>query len=147
MAMSDPKNAAKLRQAYEQWHKTKGQSVDTWMDLFADNVRLRSLAGGRPGADFTREVRSKMEMGKYFSGLLGDWDMIHYTADEFIVDGDRIAMRGSTAWRHRKTGRQVETRKADFVTFKDGKIVEFEEFYDTAGLLAAVQPLDDARKT
>ena len=111
-----------------------------WMDLFAENVRLRSLAGGRTGAAFTQEVRSKAQMGQYFSGLLNDWQMIHYTTDDFIVDGDRIAMRGSTAWSNRKTGRVVETRKADFVTFKDGKIVEFEEFYDTAGLLAALEP-------
>jgi ketosteroid isomerase-like protein len=142
MATSDPKNEAKLRDAYDQWNKTKGQSTATWMSLFADNVRLRSLAGGRPGVAFTNEVRSKGDMVKYFAGLLGDWEMIHYTTDEFIVDGDRIAMRGSTAWRHRKTGRELETRKADFVTFKGGKIVEFEEFYDTAGLLAALEPRD-----
>jgi len=140
METADPKNLAKLKDTYRAWHTTKGKSVDVWMDLFAENVRLRSLAGGRPGAAFTEEVRSKAQMGQYFSGLLNDWQMIHYTTDEFIVDGNRIAMRGSTAWSNRKTGRVVETRKADFVTFKDGKIVEFEEFYDTAGLLAALEP-------
>ncbi len=137
MATSDPKNLAKLRDAYRAWHETKGKSVDSWMELFADNVRLRSLAEGRAGALFTQEVRSKAEVERYFKGLLGDWQMIHYTTDDFIVDGDRIAMRGSTAWTNRKTGRTIETRKADFVTFRDGKIVEFEEFYDTAGLMAA----------
>jgi len=140
MATADPKNLAKLKDTYRAWHDTKGKSVDMWMDLFAENVRLRSLAGGRTGAAFTQEVRSKAQMGQYFGGLLNDWQMIHYTTDDFIVDGDRIAMRGSTAWSNRKTGRVVETRKADFVTFKDGKIVEFEEFYDTAGLLAALEP-------
>jgi len=140
MATADAKNLAKLKDTYRAWHNTKGKSVDMWMDLFAENVRLRSLAGGRPGAAFTEEVRSKAQMGQYFSGLLNDWQMIHYTTDDYIVDGDRIAMRGSTAWSNRKTGRVVETRKADFVTFKDGKIVEFEEFYDTAGLLAALEP-------
>lgn len=125
---------------------SKGKSVQTWVDLFADNVRLRSLADGRPGADFTREVRSKNEVMQYFTGLLNDWEMIHYTTDDFIVDGERVAMRGSTAWRNLKTGRTVETRKADFVTFRDGKIVEFDEFYDTAGLLAALQPETSSQK-
>lgn len=140
MATGDPKNLAKLKDAYREWHDTKGKSVDSWMDLFAENVRLRSLAEGRAGAAFTQHVRSKAEVTRYFKGLLNDWQMIHYTTDDFIVDGDRIAMRGSTSWSNRKTGRVVETRKADFVTFKDGKIVEFEEFYDTAGLLAALEP-------
>jgi uncharacterized protein len=66
--------------------------------------------------------------------------MIHYTTDEFIAEGDRVAMRGSTAWRSRKTGRVIDTPKADFVTFRDGKIVEFQEFYDTAVLMAAARP-------
>jgi ketosteroid isomerase-like protein len=133
-------NVAKLQDAYRQWHESKGKSVQAWVDLVADNVRLRSLADGRPGVDFTREVRSKDEFMRYFTGLLGDWEMIHYTTDVFLVDGDRVVMRGSTAWKNRKTGRVVETRKADFVTFHEGKIVEFDEFYDTAAMMAALQP-------
>jgi ketosteroid isomerase-like protein len=133
-------NVAKLKDAYRQWHDSKGKSVQAWLDLVADNVRVRSLADGRPGVDFTREVRSKDEFRRYFTGLLGDWEMIHYTPDDFLVDGDRVVMRGSTAWKHRKTGRVVETRKADFVTFRDGKLVEFDEFYDTAAMMEALQP-------
>lgn len=133
-------NAAKLKDAYRQWHDSKGKSVHAWLDLVADNARLRSLADGKPGVDFTREVRSKDEFMRYFAGLLENWEMIHYTTDDFVVDGDRVVMRGSTAWKNRKTGRVVETRKVDFVTFRDGKMVEFDEFYDTAAMMAAVQP-------
>jgi ketosteroid isomerase-like protein len=132
-------NLANLKDAYRQWHESKGGSVNAWLDLVADDVRIRSLAGGAPGAEFTREVRSREEFKRYFTGLLADWEMIHYTTDEFIAEGNRVAMRGSTAWRNRKTGRVVDTAKADFVTFRDGKIVEFQEFYDTAALMAALQ--------
>jgi ketosteroid isomerase-like protein len=139
MATQSP-NATSLREAYRQRHESKGKSVQTWLDLMADDVRLRSLADGRPGVDFTSEVRSREGVARYFTGLLGDWEMIHYTTDDFVVDGDRVVMRGSTAWRHRKTGRAVDTRKVDFVTFRGGKIVEFDEFYDTAAMVAALQP-------
>jgi uncharacterized protein len=84
-------------------------------------------------------VRSREEFGRYFEGLRTDWEMIHYTTDQFVAEGAVVVMRGSTAWRHRKTGREVDTPKADFVTFRDGKIVEFYEFYETAALLAALQ--------
>jgi ketosteroid isomerase-like protein len=66
--------------------------------------------------------------------------MIHYTTDDIIAQGDHVAMRGSTAWRNRKTGKVVDTPKADFWTFRDGKVVEFHEFYDTAALFAAATP-------
>jgi ketosteroid isomerase-like protein len=65
--------------------------------------------------------------------------MIDYKTTVFIAEGDHVAMRGSTAWRNRQTGRVVDTPKADFWTFKDGKIVEFHELYDTAAMFAAAQ--------
>src|SRR5262245_28766651 len=137
---SPSENVAKLRDAYLQWHESKGGSVKSWLDLMTDDVRVYSLAAGASGAEFTAAVTSKKDLGRYFEGLLGDWEMINYKTVEFIAEGDRIAVRGSTAWRNRKTGRVVDTPKADFWTFRDGKIVEFHEFYDTAALIAAARP-------
>ena len=134
---SPAENVAKLKEAYRQWHETKGGSVKAWLDLMADHVRVRSLAAGAPEARFTSEVNSKEDFGRYFQGLLEDWEMIDYKTMVFIAEGDHVAMRGSTAWRNRHTGRVVDTPKADFWTFHDGKIVEFYELYDTAALFAA----------
>ena len=132
-------NVARLKHAYRQWHETRGGSTEVRLDLAADDVRVGSLADGAQGVEFTKRVRSRDEFRRYFEGLRTDWEMIHYTTDQFVAEGAVVVMRGSTAWRHRKTGREVDTPKADFVTFRDGKIVEFYEFYDTAALLAALQ--------
>ena len=133
-------NVAILKDAYRQWHDTRGASVKVWLDLMTDDVKVRSLADGKPGASFTSEANSKEQLKRYFDGLLAEWEMIHYKTDQFIAEGDRVAMLGSTAWRNRRTGREVSTPKADFWTFRDGKIVAFYELYDTAGLVAAAQP-------
>ena len=133
-------NVAALKEAYRQWDATKGGSVEVWLDLMADDVKVRSLAAGSPAAPFTSAANSKQEFRRYFEGLLADWQMINYKTGQFIAEGDRVAMLGSTAWTNRKTGRKVDTPKADFWTFRDGKIVEFYELYDTAGLMAATQP-------
>ena len=68
-------------------------------------------------------IKSKKDFERYFQGLLADWEMIHYKTDHFIVEGDNIAVRGSTTWRNRKTGKVCDTPKADFWTFRDGKVV------------------------
>ena len=133
-------NVAILKEAYRQWHDTRGASVKVWLDLMADDVKVRSLADGKPAASFTTASNSKEQFKRYFDGLLAEWDMIHYKTDQFIAEGDRVAMLGSTAWRNRRTGREVNTPKADFWTFRDGKIVAFYERYDTAALVAAAQP-------
>ena len=130
-------NVAKLKDAYRQWHETRGASVKVWLDLMADDVKVRSLAAGAPGAAFTAEVNSKEQFKRYFDGLLADWQMINYKTNQFIAEGERVAMLGSTAWRNRKTGREVDTLKADFWMFREGRVVEFYELYDTAALVAA----------
>ena len=71
--MSSPaENVAKLKDAYRQWHETKGGSVKLWLDLMADHVRVRSLAAGAPEARFTSQVNSKDDFRRYFEGLLDD---------------------------------------------------------------------------
>jgi hypothetical protein len=139
-AMASPSdNLDRLKAAYQTWHDTKGGSVGNWLDLMTDDVRCYSLAAGAPAAEFTAPISSKRDFERYFQGLLADWEMIYYKTEQFLVDGDSIAVRGSTAWRNRKTGRVVETPKADFVTFRDGKVVELHEFYDTAAMMAAAK--------
>ena len=136
---SSSDNVAKLTGAYREWHESKGGSVKAWLDLMVDDVRCFSLAAGAPEAEFTAAIKSKKDFERYFQGLLADWQMIHYKTDHFVAEGDNIAVRGSTAWRNRKTGKVCDTPKADFWTFRDGKVVEFHEYYDTAALIAAAR--------
>jgi uncharacterized protein len=138
MGTSD--DVTKLKNAYRHWNETKGKDTSMWIDLFAPNVRLRSLAGGRPGLEFTMECNSTDDVKRYFAGLTSEWEMIHYTTDQFAVDGDRVVMLGSTSWKHRRTARVFDTPKADLIVFRGGRIVEFFEFYDTEMVLAAARP-------
>jgi ketosteroid isomerase-like protein len=130
-------NVTKLKKAYAFWNDNLGKSNQQWMDLMDDNVVFRSLAGGAQGMEFTLDCSGKNELQRYFAGLAEDWEMIHYTPDEFIADGDRVVVLAHTAWKSRKTGKSVETPKADIFRFKNGKVVDFYEFYDTYRCIAA----------
>ena|SRR6516162_8736694 len=138
--MADPtENVARLKDAYRRWDQSKGKDTSMWTALFSEHVRLRSLGGGKPGLEFTMDCNSSADIARYFAGLAKDWEMIHYTTEAFAVAGDRVVMLGRTAWRHRKTGQSFDTPKADLATFRDGRVVEFIEFYDTAMVLAAAK--------
>ena len=76
-------------------------------------------------------------MKAYFDGLLTDWTMVHYTVDEYIAQGDTVVARGACAWTNKTTGKIAETPKVDFWRFRDGKAVEFYEYFDTACVAAA----------
>jgi uncharacterized protein len=130
-------NVEILKDAYARWHDTKGGSVDHWMTLVSDDIQFGSLAQGAPDMMFARGYDNREALRGYFDGLLSEWEMIHYTVDEFVADGDAVFMRGSTAWRNKKTGKVAETPKIDFWRFRDGKAVEYYEYYDTARVFAA----------
>ena len=82
--------------------------------------------------EFTRCSTCKDDVKRYFSGLTDDWEMNEYRVDEYIVQGNRVVALGRCSFKHKKTGKILDTPKADFHKFRDGKICEFFEFYDTA---------------
>ncbi len=128
----EDENVAILKAAYRHWHDTKGKSVDHWLDNMADDVTFRSLAEGAKAMEFTRTSTCKDEVRHYFAGLNADWEMIYYRIDEYIAQGDRVAALGRCSFKHKKTGKILTTPKADFHKFREGKICDFFELYDTA---------------
>jgi ketosteroid isomerase-like protein len=135
--MGENPNVALLRDRYSRWHDTRGGSLDHWMDILADDFELESMAGGRPGVEFSAPRSGKDEVMEYLSGLVTGWEMDYFRVDQFIADGDTVVMLGSTAWTNRATGKRAETRKADVWTFRDGKATSFLELFDSHAVIAA----------
>jgi uncharacterized protein len=125
-------NVASLKEAYRLWHDTKAASVDHWLNLMTDDVKFHSLAEGAKTMEFTRSSSCKDEVKNYFAGLAADWEMIYYRIDQYIAQGDQVAALGHISFKNKRTGKILETPKADFHKFRNGKIYEFFEFYDTA---------------
>jgi uncharacterized protein len=133
-------NIAILKRAYSDWDNSKGAGTDYMMDLFHKDVQFTSLADGAEGVAFTSSRKGKEEFLNYIDGLTRDWEMIFYRVDDYIAQGDRVVAIGSTSWRNKKTRKVVTTPKVDIWRMKNGKAVEFAEYYDTAKLIAAAQP-------
>ena len=125
-------NVIALKQAYRLWRETKTNSVDDWLDLMTEDVKFQSLAAGAQAMQFTRTSDSKQQVKDYFAGLCADWEMIDYRVDEYIAQGDRVVALCYCSFKNKRTGKILDTPKADFHKFRDGKICEFFEFYDTA---------------
>ena len=130
--VTEIENLSTLKNAYRMWDESKADSVEHWMNLIADDVCWKSLGDGADGLEFSQACNCKHDVERYFSKLAAEWEMLHYTVDEFISQGDRIVVLCRCGWRNKRTGKVVETPKADIIRMRDGKIVEFSEFYDTA---------------
>jgi len=129
-----------LKEAYQKWHDSKAGSADHWLSLMTDDIQFRSLAAGAARMEFTRTSTCKDDVKDYFAQLTSNWEMIRYNIDEYIAQGDRVVAFGSCVYKNKNTGRILDTPKADFHRFRDGKMCEFFEFYDTAQAIAQATP-------
>jgi len=129
-----------LKEGYKKWHDTKAGSVDYWLSVMTDDIQFRSLAAGAPKMEFTHTCACKEDVKAYFAQLTSEWEMIQFKIDEYIAQGDRVVALGSCAFRNKRTGKVLDTPKADFHKFRNGKICEFFEFYDTAQAIAQATP-------
>jgi hypothetical protein len=134
----EARNVEILKVAYDRWSQSKGGSVDEWMKVCAENIAFGSLAqGAAEGARYMTAYNSRDTLKGYFDGLARDWDMVDWTTKDFIAQGDRVVVLVQCTWKFKKTGKVVSTPKCDVWRMKDGKAVEFYEYYDTAQVHAA----------
>jgi ketosteroid isomerase-like protein len=133
---------ARLKAAYGRWSDTKGRSGEDWVGMMADDVKLRSVADGADGMKFSAPRDGRDAARGYFTTLSDEWEMIHHTAEEFVVDreGGQVAVFGRVAFKCVRTGKVAESHIAHRWRFRDGLVVEYFEIYDTAKAFAAATP-------
>ena len=91
-----------------------------------------------------RGVEKLAEHREYFQALNEDWEMISYKVNELISQRDRVVVLADVCLCHRQTGRLVATLKADVFRLRDGRIVEFCEFFDSATAVEAADESSEA---
>jgi uncharacterized protein len=69
---------------------------------------------------------------EFFRTVAETQEVLDFSPREFYPAGDKVFVLGHYAWRIRKTGRKVETNFIHIFTVKDGKVMNFLEFTDTA---------------
>jgi ketosteroid isomerase-like protein len=135
-----PETLERLRAAYRRWDETRGASTEAWLDLIADDVTVRSIAEGSHGLKFSAPRAGRASVEQYFRDVAADWEMVFFRTEDFVAEGDRVVMIGRCAWKHRRTGRSVESAITHLWRFRGAQVVEFLEFFDTAAAAAAAAP-------
>lgn len=67
-----------------------------------------------------------------FARIGAEWENFAVSPKEVLDAGDTIIGHGYYSGRYRNTGKQARAQFAHFFTFRDGKIVKFQQYTDTA---------------
>lgn len=73
-----------------------------------------------------------------FMRLGSEWDGFNVAPKEVLDAGDTIIGLGHYSGTYKKTGRQVRAQFAHFFSFREGKVVKFQQYTDTAQFWRAV---------
>jgi ketosteroid isomerase-like protein len=85
-------------------------------------VGLIPFAGPRHGA--AAVLRALGTLAEAFS-------LESYVPEIVVVEADRAAVMADVSYRQRATNRTLRIRVADFLRVRDGRVIEFREFFNT----------------
>jgi ketosteroid isomerase-like protein len=96
-----------------------------------------------PGAGATV---GKAEATAMFQGFMDDYDFLAYEPGDITVspEGDRATASPAIRYRHKATGKIIETRISHFWNFRNGKALTLDEYHDTARIRAFLAALGGA---
>lgn len=84
--------------------------------------------------------RGKAAVQAWFGKLADTLDFQRFEPREFIAQGDKVVVLIRSESIVRSTGKKLSDDLAHVHTYRNGKLVRFQEYSDTAAFQAALQP-------
>ena len=138
--MSVQTNTATVRQVYENFEalgraRAKRPDLKPLLSLYSADVEWHvpemenvPFAGPRRGIAGVRD---------FFAAITESLEVLQFEPREYIAQGDKVVALGRYSWRVKATGREFSSDFAHVCTIRDGKIVRFHEYMDTAAEVRA----------
>ena len=79
--------------------------------------------------------RGVSEVREFFGLLLNTFDFEDFRPEDFLAQGDKVVVLGTSREGPKGSGKVVDFRWVHVFTFRSGKIVEFEEPADVSALV------------
>jgi ketosteroid isomerase-like protein len=105
--------------------------VDGVLQHFADGAKF-ALAGCPASSPVPMSVCGAEPLRNAMTGLIQSFAFSDMEPVTTVIEGDRAVIHWKARVRSTATGQEAETEFVDILHVKDGKIVSFKQFTDTA---------------
>lgn len=141
--MSDPTPLELVRAVYasHEQRDTPGLLELLAEDVVWETAESHPYAGEGPWRGHHEVVRNVVDP------INNDWIDYVTEVDEIIDAGDRIIVTARYKGVYKKTGRKLDAQVCVIYTVKDGRIVRFQQFTDTAQFRAVIGVDDEGAAT
>ena len=127
-------NKSVVNQAYSNF---KTGNINALLDLMADEVNW--TLPEMEGVPFAGTRTGRASVGEFFESVNSTQESLSFEPRELIAEGDKVVALGSYQWRVKSNSREFGGDFAHVFTIRDGKIVAFNEYMDTAACRDAYQ--------
>jgi ketosteroid isomerase-like protein len=131
--MSEP-NKAIVEQAYSNF---KSGNIEGLLNLMSDDINW--TLPEMEGVPFSGKRSGRSAVGEFFASVGSSQEPLKFEPRELIAEGDKVVSLGNYQWRVTANNREFGGDFAHVFTIRDGKIVGFNEYMDTAACIAGHQ--------
>ena len=109
--------------------------IQTLLGKFADDIEW--VIPGSKDNPLTGTYKGRNRVGEFFKLLSDLTEIGTFEPREFVAQGDKVVVLGGETGRVKSSGRTFQAEWAMAFTLRNGKVVKFQEYTDTANIDAA----------
>lgn len=132
--MTPEQNTSVVQQAYRNF---KNNDIESLLDLMSDAVEweLPELSG----VPTAGKRQGRAGVADFFKQLAETQSIVNFEPREFVAQGDKVVVLGSYTWQVKANRGEFTCDWAHVFTLRNGKILRFQEYTDTAAVARAYQ--------
>ena len=127
-------NKSVVNQAYSNF---KSGDINSLLSLMADDVAW--TLPQMDGVPFAGARTGREAVGEFFATIDSSQETLRFDPRQLIAEGDTVVALGNYQWKVKSNSREFGGDFAHVFTIRDGKIVAFSEYMDTAACRDAYQ--------
>lgn len=120
-------NRSIVEQAYNNF---KTGNIEALLNLLSDDVTW--TLPEMEGVPFAGKRTGRASVSEFFATVGASQEVVSFEPRELIAEGDKVVALGSYEWRVKANGREFGGDFAHAWTIRDGRVVAFHEYTDTA---------------
>lgn len=123
-------NQENIKIVQKAYNDFKNGNIEAILNSLTEDVEweLPSISN----VPFSGKRIGRTRVGQFFVTVAENQDALIFEPAEFIADGEKVIALGNYRWRVKSTDKTFECAFAHVFTIRDGKVIRFQEFTDTA---------------
>lgn len=132
--MNDNQNVQIIQRGYEAFGRG---DLNALLDTFDEQVEW--VTPGGPELATSGRRRGRQAVAEFFGAVNDLVEIQRFEPRTFVADGDRVVVLGGETARVRATGKVLEVEWVHAFTFRNGRVIAFQEYFDTAPVVAELR--------